>query len=349
MLALSQAEVWAYGAGGGGAAAAFGLGLAASAMTLRTTAPPLAVAVVALGLGETARYGDQPFSITSVLTFLIGFFSVGAMRNRRVSSVALVLALVLAAPATTPFTLNNYLGIALSSIVVPWLLGLLWLQRRGRRADRARQRRANAEAIAQGRLRLARELHDVVSHNVGMIAVQAGAADVLLEDDPALSRESLRAIENGARETLLELRRLLGLLREDDPDPRMRQSGLSALARFVGPMSAAGVQVRLSTTGDACHLGHEVELAAYRIVQEALTNAMAHAAPCRVDLGLRYRPGQLDIEIVDDGQARSGTTGAGYGLVGLRERVTALGGNFEAGPRPDGGFRVRALLPTGAA
>ncbi len=348
LLAVSQVEVWVYGAGGGGAPAAVGLGVAAVAMVGVSRVPVVSVVLVVAGLWFCSGYGGEPVSITSVLTFFIAFVGVGAMANRVLALATLTVALVIALPATTPLTLNNYLAIALSSIVVPWLLGQLWLRRQRHRDEQSRLAQAQIEAVTQERLRLARELHDVVSHNVGMIAVQAGAADVLLDTNPAGSRDSLRAIENGARETLLELRRMLGLLRDDDPDTRSSRPALSDLDRFVAPMSAAGVEVRLTTSGEPRALAHDVELTAYRVVQEALTNAVAHAAPCRVELGLRYSDGALDVEIVDDGQSRGPSSRGGYGLTGLRERVTALGGTFDAGPRAGGGFRVHALLPGGA-
>jgi signal transduction histidine kinase len=276
----------------------------------------------------------------------LGFFTIGEMRQRLRSVASLAVAMVLSIGATHPLTLNMYLAIAFPSVLVPWLLGFLWSRRTGAAEAAAAQRAAAQAAVAEERLRLARELHDVVSHNVGMIAVQAGAADVLMDKNPARSRESLRAIEGGARDTLLELRRLLGLLREDDPDPRAALGpSLSQLGRIVTPASAAGVDVELCTDGDPVPLAGTVEVTAYRIVQEALTNAVAHAGPCRVTVTLGYRRDALDVEVTDDGRAAGRTTRGGYGLVGLRERVTALGGIFEAGPRAGDGFRVHARLP----
>jgi signal transduction histidine kinase len=278
----------------------------------------------------------------------VAVFSVGAMSDRR-WSVAVLLVAVAASPlGVDPLTVNTWLAVALSSIVVPWLLGTLWWHRHASRVEYLHRAEAAKAAIADERRRLARELHDVVSHNVGMIAVQAGAADILLEEDPARSRESLRAIEQGARATLLELRRLLGLLHDDDPDPLRQPASLTDLDRMVRPLDAAGVSVDLHTQGEPQALRREVEVAAYRVVQEALTNVVAHASPCHVRVALRYVSGCLDVEVCDDGAPRTGTSGGGYGLAGLRERVRALGGSFEAGPRPEGGFRVRALLPATA-
>ncbi len=348
LLALSQVEVWWYGAGGGGLPAALALGVAALGMLWRLRRPGLALLVVAVGLFLCAELAAQPFSATSVITFLTAVFGVGAMPRRRVSVVILVFALIISPLAVQPLTMNMWLAVAASSIVVPWLLGTLWWQRQARRHDEERRRHAAKVAVSEERHRLALDLHDVVSHNVGMIAVQAGAAEVLLEDDPDRSRESLRAIEEGARATLLELRRLLGLLHEDDPDPLRRPASIADLDRMVRPLDAAGVSVALQTRGEPRLLGREVEVTAYRIVQEALTNVVAHAAPCHVEVALLYNSKTLAVEVCDDGVATGGTSRGGFGLSGLSERVRAIGGSFEAGPRPDGGFRVHALLPVGA-
>lgn len=345
LLVVSQVEVWWYGAGGGGAFAAASLGLAAVAMLWRSRHPGVTALLVAAALFLCAQLAGEPFSATSAVTFLIAFFGVGAMPNRRLAIAALVVAIAVSPLTVDPLTLNTWLAVALSSLGIPWLLGTLWRNHRTRTDEVAQRALAAEAAVVAERRRLARELHDVVSHNVGMIAVQAGAADVLLEEDPERSRESLHAIEDGARATLLELRRLLGLLHEDDPDPLRRTSSIADLDQMVQPLGAAGVSVALQTEGDPCELERQVEVTAYRVVQEALTNVVAHAAPCHVLVALRYLTGSLAVEVSDDGTAGIGTSRGGYGLTGLRERVRAVGGVFEAGPRSEGGFRVRAVLP----
>jgi signal transduction histidine kinase len=345
LIGVSQLEVWGYGAAGGSMAAALTLGLAAAALSYRRLHPVLTTAVVALGLLLCSRFAGEPFSATSVLTFTIGFFSIGAMPQRRLSVAALLVGLALSGFAVQPLTLNDYLAITLTSIGLPWLLGLLWLRRRSGRQQVDARRQAAAEAVAAERLRLAQELHDVVSHNVGMIAVQAGAADVLLEKDPERTRESLHAIEEGARATLLELRRMLGLLRQDDPDPRTQRTTLAELPLLIEPVRRSGVDVTLETRGNPAPLSREVEVTAYRIVQEALTNVVAHAGRCRTVVTLSYSAANLGVEVTDDGVAHEGTTGGGYGLAGIRERVASLGGTVTAGPRAGDGFTVRALLP----
>jgi signal transduction histidine kinase len=345
LVTLSQIEVWGYGAGGGQIAGSLTLGAAGAVLTWRSQAPIITTSLVALALTACAQWGDEPFSATSVATMTIGFFTIGEMPQRRRSVAALMVAMVLSVATVHPLTLNMYLAITFPSFLVPWLLGFLWARRTSAAQTSAAWQSAAKAAVAEERLRLARELHDVVSHNVGMIAVQAGAADVLMDKNPERSRESLRAIEGGARATLLELRRLLGLLREDDPDPRGLGPSLSQLDRIVTPAAEAGVDVELCTDGDPVHLAGAVEVTAYRIVQEALTNAVAHAGPCRVTVTLGYHPDALDVEVTDDGRAQGATTRGRYGLLGLRERVTALGGTFEAGPQVGGGFRVHARIP----
>lgn len=346
MLVVSQVEVLVYGVAGGSWMAALTLGMAAAAMLYRGRYPVLSVALVALGLTLCAQYAGQPVSVTSGVTFVAAMFGVGQMLQRRVSLVVLVVALVLSAFAVQPWTLNNYLGISLASIGVPWLLGTLWLRRTTAREEERRRRDAADQAVTAERTRLAQDLHDVVSHNVGMIAVQAGAADVTLAKDPDATRASLHAIETGARDTLLELRRLLGLLREEDPDPRAARTTISELPTLFAPLGQAGVEVSLEATGAPTVLTREVEMTTFRIVQEALTNVVKHAGPCRVTVSLRYTPAALLVEVADDGQTPlAADPGGGFGLSGIRERVTALGGTVTAGPRVGGGFVVDAQLP----
>jgi len=348
LVVVSQIEVWFYGVAGGSWPAALTLGLAAGAMLVRGRLPVVAVAVVATGLTLCAQFAGPPVSVTSVVTFVVAMFSVGAMPQRRMSLAVLVVALVLSAFAVQPWTLNNYLGISLSSIGIPWLLGVIWTRRTGARDEDRRREQAAAEAVAAERIRLARDLHDVVSHNVGMIAVQAGAADVTLGKDPAATRASLQAIETGARDTLLELRRLLGLLRDDDPDPRATPVTVAELPGLFVPLKQAGVEATLVSSGDPVQLTREVEMTTYRIVQEALTNVIKHAGPCRVTVSLRYSPEALSVEVADDGRTlTTPDTGSGYGLSGIRERVTGLGGTVSAGPRQGGGFVIDAMLPLG--
>jgi signal transduction histidine kinase len=345
LLVLSQVEVWRYHVAGGSVAAALTLGAAAAVMAWRSRVPVVVTACAGLALAACNRWAGEPYSATSVATITIGFFTIGGMPSRPRSLLALGAAMLVGLVATHPLTLNMYLSITFSSFVVPWLLGLLWSQRHQASQARRAQRLAAEEAVAQERARLARELHDVVSHNVGMIAVQAGAADVLLDKDPRRSRESLQAIEEGARATLLELRRMLGLLRDAAPGRRSDGPSLSKLELLLEPVRKAGVEVSLAVQGQPGELPEAADAAAYRVVQEALTNVLAHAVSSTVRVAVRYADDSVCVDVVNDGRARGGTSRGGYGLTGLRERVAALGGTLEAGPEPGGGFRVQALLP----
>jgi signal transduction histidine kinase len=211
---------------------------------------------------------------------------------------------------------------------------------------RERDERARA-AVAEERTRIARELHDVVAHAVSVIVVQARGGRKLLDAEPDAARGAFDTIERTGQDALGEMRRLLGALRADDealalaPQPSMTR--LHALAEAV---TEAGLPVELRIDGEPAELPPGVDVSAYRIVQEALTNALRHAGPARALVVVRYGDGELEIEVADDGRgAAQGTNGSGHGLVGIRERVSVYGGAFHAGGRPGGGYAVRATLP----
>ncbi|MFF8380797.1 sensor histidine kinase [Streptomyces sp. NPDC015661] len=221
-----------------------------------------------------------------------------------------------------------------------------------RRSHTAQLRAATtAEAVAAERLRIARELHDVVAHSIGVIAIQAGVGRRVIETQPAEARNALATIETTSRETLAGLRRTLGALRgaADDgrPAPRDPAPGLADLERLTASTADAGVRVELRRLGDPdTALPPEVDLAAYRIVQESLTNVVRHAATPTCRVTVERRTDTLLVEIADDGRGTPGADPAGgYGLVGMRERAELLGGSLSAGPRPGGGFHVTAVLP----
>jgi signal transduction histidine kinase len=224
------------------------------------------------------------------------------------------------------------------------------------RALRAREHRHEAErdasvrtAVADERERIARELHDIVGHCVTVMVVQAGAAENLLERDPRRASEPLQAIQDTGREAVAELRRMLGLLRGEHATPALTpQPGTAELDELVAQMGAAGLPVRLDVQGAPRPLPPGIELAGYRIVQEALTNALKHAGAASATVSLRYGAQALEIEVVDDGHGGS-VNGRGHGLIGMRERAALYGGELDAGPAPHGGFRVRARLPVEAA
>jgi signal transduction histidine kinase len=219
---------------------------------------------------------------------------------------------------------------------------------RDRRAWMAERERdvAAREAVAEERARIARELHDVIAHNVSMMVLQAGAERRVLDGANGPTRDVLRTIEQIGRSALTEMRRLLGMLRSDAGEPLTPQPGLGDLPTLIAQVREAGLPAELRIDGQPRDLPAGIELSAFRIIQEALTNALKHAGDARAQVSVRYRTDTLELEIVDEGPGTANsTTGAGHGLVGMRERVTLCGGRLETGHRPDGGFAVRVLLP----
>jgi signal transduction histidine kinase len=221
-------------------------------------------------------------------------------------------------------------------------------------ADRARrEQEATAQAaVHEERARIARELHDVVAHNVGLIVLQAGGARSVLATDPERARTALRQVEETGRQTLTEMRHLVGILREDEDEERQPLPRLERLPALVEEARAGGLTVELDIEGPPVELPAGLELAAYRLIQEALTNVRKHAPTSHVQVRLGYEPDRLRIEVSDDG----GSTGAavapvrdasdsGHGLIGMRERVQVYGGQMQTRSMPGGGFRVEAVLP----
>lgn len=272
-----------------------------------------------------------------------------ATRPRKVSVPVAVATGVLQAAAVTAFLHADeiLLMTILLATAVTYMTGNSVRTRRAH--AEAMREQATARAVAAERLRIARELHDMVAHSIGIIAIQAGVGGRVIGTQPAEARNALEAIEATSRDTLSGLRRMLTALRRDDPGaaPLGPAPGLDDLARLAEAARDAGVAVDVLTSGEPRALPPDVDLSAYRIVQEAVTNVVRHAGTdrCRVTVG--YGDGELSVEIEDDGDG--GVVGTGYGLVGMRERVALLRGEFAAGPRPGGGFRVAARIPAPAA
>jgi signal transduction histidine kinase len=266
--------------------------------------------------------------------------------------IALMTLYIMGNAATFGFGDHSHGGaffVVLSSVIV--VIVRLGIQSRDRRADLAERERevAAREAVVEERARIARELHDAIAHNVSMMVVQAGAERRLLPDGQSSTREVLQTVESIGRNALTEMRRLVGMLRTDDDELLAPQPGLDDLPRLVGQVREAGLPVELTVEGERRALPVGLELSAYRIVQEALTNALKHAGEATATVSVRYGADSLELEIVDDGAgaAAARADGGGHGLVGMRERVALYGGRFEAGRRSTGGFTVRVLLPTG--
>lgn len=222
------------------------------------------------------------------------------------------------------------------------------LEYRAEQLHRSQEQNTRGAIIAE-RLRIARDLHDVVAHHVSVMGVQAGAARRALDKDQDLAREALRTVEQTARTAIGELRGLLGVLRAEDAEPPAEthgaSPGLDQLDELVASARAAGLDVSHGVYGEPRPVPHGVALSAYRVVQEALTNVVKHAGARQAEVRVRYLENALEVEVTDDGRGRTAVPAGGFGLVGMRERVAVHGGELEAGPRRDAGYRVRASLP----
>jgi signal transduction histidine kinase len=212
--------------------------------------------------------------------------------------------------------------------------------------ERAREELAR-RAVVEEQLRIARELHDVVAHSMSIIAVQSGVGAHVLDSQPEEARKALTAIEVTSRPALTEMRRLLGVLRQEaEPSGSLTPTpGLAEVDALAAEVARAGARVEVRIEGTRPELPPGLDLSAYRIVQEALTNVVRHAGPATARIRIRYAPQSVDVEVVDDGRGGNPRPGDGHGIAGMRERAALYGGTLHAGPRPGGGFRVAARLP----
>lgn len=294
---------------------------------------------------------------------LLALYTVAAHCDRRRSlqgaGLALAANLVVFATARWDITLGTVVGNGVVFVTV-WVIGdnlqtrrayVAGLQERAEQAEQTRAEEAR-RAVAKERSRIARELHDVVAHSMSVMIIQAGAARRVVQHDPARATEAIGAIEATGRGAMTEMRRLLGVLREDAGEqPSLApQPSIRHLRALVDQCADAGLDVRLEVQGDERDLPPGVDLSAYRIVQEALTNTMKHAGPAAAVVRIHYGPDEVEVEVRDDGRGASGHEGSGHGhgLLGMRERVELFGGELRAGPQPGGGFLVRARLPVDA-
>jgi signal transduction histidine kinase len=240
------------------------------------------------------------------------------------------------------------------ALAIAWLVGrlvsqgrleALGLRDRARRLEHEREEKARL-AVAEERTRIARELHDAIAHSVSVMVVQAGAAEQVLSVSPERAHDSLLAIQDTGRQAIVELRRMLGILRAQGEGPSLvPEPGLTALEALVAQVREAGLPVELTVKGEPKPLSSGVDRSAYRIVQEGLTNILKHAGPATAEVTVRYGDRALEIEVLDDGQGNSDGGPGGFGLVGMRERAMLYGGVLESGPRPGAGYALRARLP----
>jgi signal transduction histidine kinase len=298
------------------------------------------------------------YTLAGFLTALAAAFLIGLLEDRRQALVGLIVML-----AAIPIVVWNDPDAGGGDFIfTPLLFSITWLFAFGigRKLERARfaeERAARIElqraeearaAVAEERARIARELHDVVGHSVSVMTVQASGVRRLLRPDQEREREALLVVEQAGREALAEMRRLVGVLRRPEEAPALApQPSIQHLDRLVEQAREAGLPVHVEIEGTATELPVGLDLTAYRLVQEALTNAIKHAQATRADVVVRYGDGAVELVITDDGRGSSDGSGesGGQGLVGMRERVAVYGGELDAGPEPGGGFALRARLP----
>lgn len=352
-----------------GTAVSVGLALAATVPLVWRRSHPAAVmtvAVAAMGLhGWMLFPGAGPF--LGLLAALYAVAAYGSPRAARVSLAFVVGVQPIAVAHPNDPNFNSWGDVVVGVVIFTavWVFGdsrrvrrlhLEVAEERAARAEHERDDRARA-AVQEERTRIAREMHDIVAHSVSVMVVQAGAARRMVTRDPAAAVVAAGEVEETGRAALRDMRRVIGVLRNDGDEAAAEsrtpaalepQPGMADVAELVSTCCDAGLDVRVRTDGEVRPLPSGVELAAYRIIQEALTNTMKHAGPARAEVRIAYDDDVLTVVVADDGRGvglDADPDGAGHGLPGMRERVTVYGGDLDAGPHPGGGFRVRARLP----
>ena len=316
---------------------------------------PLAIYVV-IGLTSFVDRMLVPSIFVAFAAALAGLVLIGmySERSKAVAGLVVVEGIALVVGHNDPTQQpGDYVWLAIL-FAVAWTVGF-GLGGKFREVDEAKEQAARAErereerarlAVADERARIARELHDVVGHSVSVMTVQASAVRRLLEPDQEKEREALLVVERTGREALAEMRRMVGVLRRPEEAPALApQPSLEQLDRLVEQAREAGLPVELRVEGAPLQLAAGVDLTAYRLDQEGLTNALKHARAGHAEVLVRYSDGHVELTVSDDGTGDGGGDKGGHGLVGMRERVSVYGGELEAGPRREGGYRLRAKLP----
>jgi signal transduction histidine kinase len=297
-------------------------------------------------------------SITPILTLPMAVYSLGVLLDRRRALISFGLTMALlwtAVFASGRDTIDNFV-FSLLLAGGPFLVGRIVnarielareLREKARRVERESDEKKKL-AVAEERARIAREMHDVVAHNVSVMVVQASAARRMIDHDPDRAREALTSVEQTGREALSEMRKMLDVLRSDGEGAALEpQPSIDELEALLDLAREAGLDVDLEVEGERRRVSSSVDLSTFRIVQEALSNTIKHGHAAHAHVRLRFTDDAMEVDVVDDGQgaAPQEVNGRGQGLVGMRERVAMLGGRFEAGYRATGGFEVRATLP----
>jgi signal transduction histidine kinase len=331
----------------------------ASSFLARRTMPlvPLLAAVAVIEINHTVLHGLAEGG-AFMLGLIIALYSGTRYAHGWMLPACVVVSLgiipLAALDPTQPPTLGDWIFFA-TFIGFPTVAGRIFFQRvakderlaRENEAMAAERDRKAAEAVAEERARIARELHDVVAHAISVIVLHARGGRRVLATSPEEASNAFDTIELTGEQALEEMRRLLAMLRYDEAHGLSPQPGLHALDDLAGSMSRMGLPVEVVREGTPVELSAGVDLSAYRIVQEALTNALKHAGPARARVRVCYNADHVDLEVVDDGPGTGTGGGSGHGLVGIRERAELYGGAVEAGRRPEGGYAVRARLPLG--
>src|SRR4051794_40861074 len=350
-----------------------GLAAAIGPLAFRRRAPLVALVGCTAGfLGARVWLGalEQTITVIAVAIAIYSAAAHGRPRWRNVVCSVCVVAMMArlwyeTGDQLAPDVPERQLVLAITMLTVLVLFGAVWAlgaaigsgRRRAaelldRTVELERQREENARrAVFEERVRIARELHDVVAHHVSVMGVQAGAARVVMDREPSKATAALASVEASSRQAVAELHRLLGFLRQaDDADDLVARPGVRQLPGLAASMSDSDLAIQIAVEGEQRPLPPTVDLSAYRIVQEALTNTLKHARASRADVHLRYWPDELEIEIVDNGRGNraAATPAGGLGLVGMRERAALHGGQLTAGRAAGGGFAVRVRLPTPA-
>ena len=335
-------------------------GVAALALFQRRQRPliPMTAIAVAGTVGEAALTGP-PDIVFTILMLVTGAYSVGAHSEQRAAFAGLALAVGVVIAVSAIRHDSDVIFPVVFFAFIPWLVGrtlrhqAALARELAEKADRAELARDEEErrAIAAERSRIARELHDVLAHNLSVIVVQASAAGRIVERDPDTANDAAQLIRATGRETLAELRHLFGTVRRGEGEPLAGPPGVFQIERLAARARESGLSVRVKLEGTPVALPAGVDVTAYRVVQEALTNTLKHAGAAHAVVTVRYEPWELVVEVEDDGSGAEpngdlSAMGGGHGLVGMRERVQVYGGKLQAGRRRGGGYAVRARLPT---